>query len=185
MLKPFALLAASTLAAVIGTSCPTQAGEVECHANKEYHVAVQSYDEDAGSRLAVTALKGKKKSARCTFDASKADLLIGEQGDPLWFDKLAGKFLILRRSTGPQGDLVVYDLESRKPVLDVPADDYELSGNRLSFWQRERQATAKDCPTFAENQANGLGSVISVRKTLDTKTLKVAATTEQRCDATQ
>ncbi|CAN7638553.1 hypothetical protein LJR030_001780 [Rhizobium sp. LjRoot30] len=177
----FASLAAACLLAPL----PVFAGEVECHANKEYAVAVQSYDEDAGAQFAVTALKGKKKPASCRFDADKADLVIGEPGDPLWYGDQTGKYLILTRSTGPQGDLVVYDLSTGKSVLDVPADEYEVSGGKLAFWERTGEATAENCPSFAENQANGMGSAVAERKQLDLKSLKISKTGEERCDATQ
>ena len=62
----FASLAAACLLAPL----PVFAGEVECHANKEYAVAVQSYDEDAGAQFAVTALKGKKMKCPKRFQRS-------------------------------------------------------------------------------------------------------------------
>ncbi|PWE56557.1 hypothetical protein DEM27_09255 [Metarhizobium album] len=183
MPRPIAF--ASLAAAFLLTPLAAMAGEVECHANKEYAVAVQSDDEDAGAQFAVTALRGKKKPASCRFDADKADLVIGEPGDPLWYGDQSGKYLILTRSTGPQGDLVVYDLSTGKAVLDVPADEYEVSGNTLAFWERTGEATAENCPGFAENQANGMGSAVVERKQLDLKSLKIDKTGEERCDATQ
>jgi hypothetical protein len=91
----------------------------------------------------------------------------------------------LNRSTGPQGDLVVYDLESGKPILDVPADDYELKGSAISFWQRMETATAGNCPDFAENAENGFGSVTATLKVLDLDTKAVTATGESKCVAVQ
>jgi hypothetical protein len=74
---------------------------------------------------------------------------------------------------------------SRAPVLDVPSDDYELKGNLLSFWQRTAQATAETCPSFAENEANGFGSVTVALKTLDLESKAVTATGESNCVAAQ
>lgn len=184
MTNPFIAAMASMVLAALATSA-THAAEVECHANKRYHVAAETYPEDAGARFAITALEGRKKPKTCAFDATRADFVIGAAGDPLWFDKLAGRFLVLRRSTGPQGDLVVYDLDSRKPVLDAPADDYALDGKVLRYWERTAEATAATCPAFAEHQANGMGSVIAQEKTLDLATLKGGPTGKSRCDATQ
>lgn len=158
--------------------------EPQCHSNDRYHVVVQPYADDAGNQFAVTRLNGTAPSG-CLFDESKSDLLIGKVGDPLWYAELSGNSLVLSRSTGPQGDLVVYDLASGKPVLDVPADEYELKGDLLSFWQRTGQATAETCPSFAENEANGLGSVIAVRKTLDLETRAVSEAGENKCVAVQ
>ena len=158
--------------------------EPQCHANARYHVVAQPYPEDAGNRFAVTRLKGAAPES-CRFDPSQADLVIGKPGDPLWYADLSGDSLILSRSTGPQGDLVVYDLTSGQPVLDVPADEYELKGKVLSFWERTGPATAETCPSFAENEANGLGSVTAVLKTFDLATRTVAETGESKCVAVQ
>lgn len=158
--------------------------EPQCHSNDRYHVVAEPYPDDAGNRFAVSRLKGAAP-ATCAFDESKADLVIGKTGDPLWYGDLSGDNLILSRSTGPQGDLVVYDLASGKPILDVPSDEYELKGNRLTFWRRTTQATAENCPSFAENEANGLGSVTAVRKALDLETKAVTETGESKCIAVQ
>lgn len=158
--------------------------EPQCHSNDRYQVVALPYADDAGNRFAVTHLDGSAPTA-CVFDESKADLVIGRQGDPLWFAELADSSLILSRSTGPEGDLVVYDLASGKPILDVPADDYELKGSAISFWQRTDRATADNCPGFAENAANGFGSVTSVLKVLDLGTKTVTATGESKCVAVQ
>lgn len=163
---------------------PASMAEPQCHSNARYNVVMQPYPDDAGNRFAVTRLKGKAP-AGCRFDAALADVLIGKDGDPLWFSDLSGDSLILSRSTGPQGDLVIYDLKSGKSVLDVPSDEYELKGSSLSFWQRMEAATADTCPGFAENEANGLGSVMAVRKTFDLETKTVSETGESKCVAVQ
>jgi hypothetical protein len=158
--------------------------EPQCYSNDRYHVVMQPYPDDAGNKFAVSRLTGAAP-ADCVFDVSKADLVIGKVGDPLWYADLSGGNLILNRSTGPQGDLVVYDLSGGKAVLDVPADEYELKGNRLSFWERTAQATTDTCPSFAENEANGLGSVTAVQKTFDLATRAIAETGESKCIAVQ
>jgi hypothetical protein len=158
--------------------------EPQCYSNDRYHVVMQPYPDDAGNQFAVTRLKGAAPST-CAFDEVKADLVIGKVGDPLWYSELSGDSLILSRSTGPQGDLVVYDLISGKPVLDVPADEYELKGNSLSFWERNAQASADNCPDFSEHQANGLGSVTAMRKTFDLGSKAIVETGESKCVAVQ
>lgn len=158
--------------------------EPQCYSNDRYHVVAQPYPDDAGNQFAVTKLTGAVPAA-CTFDESKADLVIGKVGDPLWYADLSGDNLILSRSTGPQGDLVVYDLKTGKPILDVPADEYELKGNGLTFWQRIGPATAETCPSFAENEANGFGSVTAALKILDLESKAVSETGESKCVAVQ
>ena len=52
-------------------------------------------------------------------------------------------------------------------------------------WQRVAQATRETCPTFAENEANGLGSVTAIRKTLDLSTQTVTESKDSKCVAVQ
>ncbi|MGV3552533.1 hypothetical protein [Rhizobium sp.] len=147
-------------------------------------MAIEPYPDDAGNRFAVTRLKGAEQPA-CRFDEAKANFVIGQRGDALWFDELADGSLILTRSTGPQGDLVIYDLKTGKAELDVPSDEYERKGNVVSFWQRTEAATAANCPDFAENETNGMGSVTAVLKTFDLNSKAVTDTGESKCIAVQ
>jgi hypothetical protein len=177
----------STLALLYGCSCVSlaEAAPVECHADKDFHVAVKPFKEDPGALFAITALSGKAAPKTCGFDPQSADFVIGKDGDALWYSNLAGKYLILQRSTGPQGDLVIIDLATRKTVLDVPSDDFALQGDMLTFWQRGGQATPENCATFRENTKNGLGSVISTQKLFSVASGKVTTTGTSRCDAVQ
>jgi hypothetical protein len=47
------------------------------------------------------------------------------------------------------------------------------------------QATAENCPDFAENTANGFGSVTAVEKVLDLTTKTVSETGRSKCVAVQ
>jgi hypothetical protein len=179
ILSAFALFSACSCVSL------ANAAEVECHANKSFAVAVKPFDDEPGSEFAITALGKKAAPNKCAFKPAQADFVLGKRGDALWFHSQAGKFLILQRSTGPQGDLVVYDLSTRKTVLDVPADDFAVEGNALGFWERSGEATEKNCPQFAENKANGMSSVLSKRKLFDLSTLKTSDTGQERCDTTQ
>lgn len=156
----------------------------QCHSNDRYHVVAEPFPDDAGNRFAVTRLTGAAPKD-CMFDEAAADMVIGKEGDPLWYADLVDDSLILSRSTGPQGDLVIYDLKSGQSILDVPADEYELKANVISFWERTSRATAATCPAFAENEANGLGSVTAVLKTLDLNSKVVSDGGASKCVAVQ
>jgi hypothetical protein len=181
-------MAAIHLLTLLACGCvslsPASMAAPQCHSNAGFHVAMQPYPEDAGNRFAVTRLKGPAPS-KCLFDAAKADFVIGKNGDPLWYGELAGNSLIVSRSTGPQGDLVVYDLLTAKPILDVPSDEYVLKDQLISFWERTVPATAANCPSFAENTGNGLNSVTAIRKTFDLETRVIKGTGESKCVAVQ
>lgn len=163
---------------------PAAAQEVECHSSDSYRVAVKLYGEEPGAQIAVTAIEPGAAST-CRFDADEADDVIGERGDPLWFYALEGNILVLSRSTGPQGDVVVHDLDEGTVLLDAPSDAFEVSGGKLVFWERTVEGTPDTCPGFAEFQANGFGTVITVEKALDFADGSVTATGASRCDGTQ
>ena len=179
-------LAALAFALVLACQNGAQAETTECHDSQDFRVAAQAYAEDAGQKFAVTALSGRPAPKDCSFNDKSADFVFGAPGEPLWFERLAGHHLILRRSTGPQGDLVVVDLKARRTVLDVGADEYDLSGTALGYWQRsDEEANAANCPELADHQANGLGSVIASQAIYDLGTGKTTMTGQKRCDATQ
>jgi len=163
---------------------PAAAQEVECHSSDSYRVAVKLYGEEPGAQIAVTAIEPGAAST-CRFDADEADDVIGERGDPLWFYALEGNILVLSRSTGPQGDVVVHDLDEGTVLLDAPSDAFEVSGGKLVFWERTVEGTPDTCPGFAEFQANGFGTVITVEKALDFADGSVTATGASRCDGKQ
>lgn len=163
---------------------PAAAQDVECHSSDSYRVAVKLYGEEPGAQIAVTALEPGAAST-CGFDANEADDVIGEPGDPLWFYALEGNILVLSRSTGPQGDVVVHDLDEGTVLLDAPSDAFEVQSGKLTFWERTVEGTPDTCPGFAEFQANGFGTVITVEKTLDFADGNVTATGASRCDGTQ
>ena len=183
-MKPVAFLC-GLLSLAVALPASAIASETECHENRFFSVSVKPYAEEPGARFTVRALTGGKVKKGCRFKPSAHDFVIGKPGDPLWFSALEGKMLVLTRSTGPQGDLVVYDLVKRKPVLDVPSDSHAIEKGSLSFWQRIGEATEKACPEFAEHQLNGFTSVIVQRKLLDLSSGKLTQTAEKRCEAVQ
>jgi len=163
---------------------PVAAQEVECHSSDSYRVAVKAYGEEPGAQIAVKAIEPGASSA-CRFDPDEADDVIGKPGDPLWFYALEGNILVLSRSTGPQGDVVVHDLDRGTVLLDAPSDAFEVRNGKLVFWERTVEGTPDTCPGFAEFQANGFGTVITVEKTLDFADGGITATGASRCDGTQ
>ncbi|MBO3760630.1 hypothetical protein [Ciceribacter sp. L1K22] len=181
------LMIAAWASAAMLTQLPlkAQAGEIHCHANENFNVAVREYDEEPGSQFAVTVLDGAEAPADCVFDAQLADIVIGEAGDPLWYGELTADFLVTTRSTGPEGDLVVFDLSTGEKVLDAPADEYDIEDGFISFWQRAGEATSATCTEYAENQANGFGSVILEHVAFDLQAKTLEKTGDTRCGATQ
>lgn len=162
-------------------AAPALAQAPVCHDGDRFRVAALEYADNAGTRFAVTPVDSGEP---CAFDES-ADFVIGSEGDPLWFGALRDPYLVLTRSTGPQGDVVVYDLAAKAKLLDVPADAFADDDAGVTFWERTEAGTERNCPRFAEYQANGLGAVIAVETRFDFASRQSTPTGNRRCDATQ
>ena len=177
------LLAAG--AASLALATPAFAQDAECYQNDSYFVIGQQRTDEVGTSFIVKTLDGAAAPA-CSFEAGADDFVLDDVTDPLWYAGLAGKYLVLTRSTGPDGDVVIYDLASRKAVVDKPADDEVIVDDAMvMYWERTGEATAQSCPEFAENEANGLGSVIAEEAMLDVATGEISKTGETRCSSTQ
>lgn len=173
--------AASALALTIA---PTLAQEAQCFQNENFLVIAQERVEDVGMDILVRSpARGKIK---CEYAERTGDFIVNSDGDALWYQGLAGNYLVLTRSTGPDGDIVIYNLATQELLLDEPADAEMTIGDAyVTFWQRTKAGTAKNCPEFAEYTANGLGAVIAEERVLDIATGNIATTGQKHCTATQ
>ena len=168
------------------TATPALAQEAQCFQNDQFLVIAQERLDDVGANFIIRPpAKGK---IACVYEERDGDRLLGEPGDPLHYEGLAGRYLILTRSTGPQGDLVIYDLGSDlfQPLLDVRAqDEVVIADDSVTFWQQQILGTPENCPEYAEHQGYGLGSMIYEERVLDLASVTVSTTGETRCAATQ
>lgn len=173
-------------AATLLTAEPSRADDAsDCPRNSRYVVVPEPHADGPGERFAIYRIGKTREFTPCRFDAGRATTVIGEAGDPLWFSALHDHMLVLTRSTGPDGDLVVYDLDNGRKILDVPANRYETTATAVTFWERVGTADAKSCPEFAEHQKNGLGSALTAEKRLSMSDATVTATGRTACEATQ
>jgi hypothetical protein len=165
---------------------PAVAQDAQCFQNDYYLVIAQQRIAEVGSDFIVRPpARGK---IACVFETQDGDIRIGEPEDPLYFTGLAGKYLVLSRSTGPDGNVVIYDLDAGafEPVIDVPADDeVQVEEDRVTFWQRVEEGTAKTCPEYAEHQSNGFGSVIAEESIFDPAAGTLQTTGRRHCSNTQ
>jgi len=176
-----ALTATSVLAAIPSVL----AVEPECHANDKYVVIGLEKSDDVGTDFLVRNKATPAMKVACKFKPADGDFAVGGPDEPLWFEALEGDHLVLTRSTGPQGMLVVFNLADRASVLDVDAEDVVVDPEGINFWQPTEPGTAENCEQFAENETNGLGSVIQVASRFDFATDAVTTGTETRCSVTQ
>jgi hypothetical protein len=175
------LIAALAFAAA---AAPAYAQEAQCFQNETALVITRERTDDVGMDILVRApARGKIK---CEYRERAGDWIIGEPAEPLWYEGLAGNYLVLSRSTGPDGDIVIYDLVDRSVLLDAPEDmSITIADDSVTFWQRTVPANEGNCPELAEYTANGLGAIIAEEQVLDVASGTIKATGQSRCSATQ
>jgi hypothetical protein len=140
--------------------------------------------ESVGTRFAVRSNSAAAKRS-CDFGEVGADYVVGGEDEPLWFAGITSRYLVMTRSTGPQGDIVTYDLDQRKIHLDVAADEVDMDESGATYWERIADGTVDNCPEYAEYQSSGLGAAISQAKRFDFACGKVETIGPTRCDAIQ
>ncbi len=175
-LFPLAALAAAIL------TLPAQAQQAQCIQNDTYLVITQDRTGEVGENLLVRpAAQGKLD---CLYVEQDGDYIVNTAGDPLWFEALLGKYLIMTRSTGPDGNLVVRDLETQGLLIDEWVDDdIIITDTEVTFWQRFEDGNADNCAEYDAYAADGLGAVIAREPVFDALTGGQNATGQERCSA--
>ena len=95
---------------------------------------------------------------------------------------------MLNRSSGPDGEIVIYDLDGdlSAPTIDVSADDeIDVDPHKVTYWERIEPANSKNCPEFADFTSQGLGAVIATEMVFDTATGRANSTGRKHCSQTQ
>lgn len=180
-----ALVAACGLA-LLATPAFAQDTVSNCYQSGPYFVIAQERAEEAGTNFIIKALPKGTKAPQCSFTAAEGDVELKNPEDAFWYEGLAGKYLVLTRSTGPDGDVVIYDMASNRNVVDIPADaEVTVADDQVSYWQRTGDATAATCPELDQYKADGLGAVIAAQTTLTVATGAIVATGKTHCSATQ
>jgi hypothetical protein len=100
----------------------------------------------------------------CSTSGETATLTVGGPGEALWFVDLTDDNMVLNRTTGPVGSVAVYNFSQKKLTMEAIATELQTDWWGVTFWKHEGQATAETCADFADNQQNGLGSVV-IRET--------------------
>lgn len=179
------ILLAATIVGLAAT--PALADDTQCFQNEQFLVIGQERTDDVGTNFIVRPPATGKIA--CVYEEQAGDMLIGSPGDPLWYEGLAGRYLVLTRSTGPDGDVVIYDLENGDPItpyIDIAADDtVTITDDSVTYWARKEPGTADTCPDYAQATADGLGTVIADEIVLDIVTGDVTATGQTHCSTTQ
>jgi hypothetical protein len=136
-----------------------------------------------GTDLRVAARGGDKDEIACQKAAASQPLA----EEAAYLKGFVGDLMLLDEGTGPERELVVYDLgKSKSAFRERYTEPVHIDGNRLLFWRTTKiPPTAASCPQLNEWRTGGLVVVVEVEATLDLGTFKVSLGTSRRCMAHQ
>jgi len=192
-MKPIYRLCLAALAAYSGNAA---AEPLSCHDSPRYFIVVRTAENDMGSDFLVKYKSAPDERLPCEFKAKRGDLQIPNEFAE-YFDGVRGDLLLLDSGTGPEREMVIWDLKKREKKgrfsigegpapagarFAVPADPKAEPGY-MEFWMETDQATPENCPEGKAWEADGLGlaSVIETWVRLDLSNLKVAKSDKTHC----
>lgn len=148
---------------LLGAAAGARAADrVQCHAGGGYFVIARERAKEASTEFLVRKTEPGNTPA-CIYKQAPGDFVIADRSKPYWFKDIRGDYLILTESTGPTENVVMFDLLSRRKVLDLTAADLKIDDRGIYFWARTEQATPQTCRTFAQIKKDGFVPMIETR----------------------
>jgi hypothetical protein len=121
----------------------------------------------------------------CKTKDVKADFTVGGPDQVLWFTFLSNDFLVMARSTGPIGNVVIQNLNDKTIVLDVVSDDSQADSWGVTYWEQKEAGTAETCAQFAEYKEQGFGAVMAHEMRFDFATKTSLVSGKVNCEPAQ
>ena len=121
----------------------------------------------------------------CKTKDVKPEFTVGGPDQVLWFTSVSNDFLVMARSTGPIGNVVVQNLNDKTIVLDVVSDDFQADSWGVTFWEQKEAGTAETCKEYAEYREQGFGAVIAHETRYDFATKTSLVSGKKNCEPTQ
>lgn len=177
----------AALAALIvlgAASAARAAAKVECHAGGGYVVIGRERTDEAGTDFLVRRVQ-PGVTPPCVYKQEGGDLVLADKSKPYWFKDMRGDYLILTASTGPTETLLVFDLSTRRKVLDLTAADLKIDERGISFWARTEEGTPTTCKTFAKIKKDGFQPMIETKARFIFAEAKMIEIKARRCVAAQ
>ena len=173
-------------ATLLGLSVLPAMAEATCDQNEHYLVIGQQRVEELGTDFIIR--RPTEPKINCVYEITEGDRVLNNSDDWLYYIGVANQYLVLARYSGPDGDVVIYDLDGdlSAPAIDVRADDeIAVDGDMVTYWERTEPGTAENCPEFARYSSYDLGAVIAEEMVFDTVTGQAKATGQKHCSQTQ
>ncbi|QTL03311.1 hypothetical protein J5J86_21625 [Aquabacter sp. L1I39] len=175
------LLAVLLAAAFMGPA--EAANRPKCLEGAGFKVAYRERTQSVGSDIVVHS----GPSATCTLKTA-GGFRVGGADDAFYVKGLAGAVLVLDAGTGPDRQVRLYDLATRRTLLTSDYDDDQpltITPQSVTFWEVGGTADASNCKDFASITANGLAPALARQVTVRLPGLARSASGPERCIARQ
>lgn len=161
--------------------------DLTCYSSTMYMVIQKRVDDSVSSNILVKYKKSADQIIPCVYTVQPEDFEItNEEADS--FLLFTTNYLVLDIGTAPEPRTIdVYDLQTHSKVFtDSYAKPIFAQGDTVTYWEPSIETpTNGTCSELAQNQKNGLGSLIEQKVTVDLATQTKVASGEKRCVATQ
>ena len=127
------------------------AGKPVCRNTPGYLVITREKNGNVGDDILVrrTASAAQKKSS-CAFAVRPGDYVLGRGDEAAYVLAMQRRFIALDVGTGPDRQLLIYDVELRKKLVDVPYDDsksVQVREDRFVYWEiAKNPVKPQSCP---------------------------------------
>ncbi len=158
--------------------------EPQCELSANWRVIAKEIGEIPGMTMDVNK-RNAGGQPDCKTENVQPDFVAGGPDQALWLTKLTGDYLVMARSTGPVGSVVVQNLTDKTIVVDVPSVDSQADSWGVTYWQQKEAGTADNCPQFAEYKEQGFGAVISHEMRYDFASKAVLTSGQTSCEPLQ
>ena len=156
----------------------------QCELSANWRVIASELGELPGMTMAINKRDASGKPD-CTTTTETADFIVGGPEQALWFTFLSTDYLVMARSTGPVGNVVIQNLNDKSIVLDVVSNDSQADSWGLTYREQKEAATLENCPEFADYKAQGFGGVIAHEMRFDFATKTSLTSGKTTCEPVQ
>ena len=174
-----------------------------CYRNSAAAVLATEKTESVGSKLLVRKPTADLK-ADCAVEQRPSDRVLGVDDTPdegsFFYIALAKSFLILDNGTGPDRELVIYEVpagrkrlavgysvaDSCDPASGCQSDDFRIDDTGLTFWRQiDEKPTPENCRGYAGFMKTTGSAAIEERSVFRFASATVEGSGTKRCTARQ
>jgi hypothetical protein len=159
----------------------TDIAEPQCELSANWRVVSTELGDAPGMSMDVNK-RDASGQPDCKTKDLKPDFTVGGPDQALWFTFLAADYLVMARSTGPVGNVVIQNLVDKSVVVDVTSNNAQADSWGVTYWEQKLAGTAETCPQFADFTAQGFKTIITHEMRYDFVTKTTLTSGKTTCE---